>query len=606
VLASAELYRLTGTAAYKTYFEANYNTAGTSENGHHPITNTRFDPSVATDLNRALVTYALTPGANATIVGQIKTAVKNHIDWIILPEFNNRTDPYLGFMWDGHYTWGSNQLKANWANLLTYAIKLDVSPADAGTYRQVAEEYLHYFHGRNPLAYTYLTNAGVRGANLGADKVPMEAYHGWWPDGSAQYDGANSTYGPAPGYVVGGPNQFFGVSWVSPPYGQPAMKAYRDWNTGWNPTQQANENSWEINEPAIYYQAAYLLLVSQYAAAPAVAPPAAPGNLTATAVSTSQVNLTWADNSSNETSFAVEWSTDPTFTQNVSTTSAGANATSLSVTGLAAGTTYHFRVRALNGAVASGYSNVAAATTPQPPAPAAPSGLTAAAVSGSQVNLAWADNSTTETAFEVQRATNAPFTQNLVTATAGSNVTTFSATGLAAGTTYFFRVRATNGGGASAYSNVASAATPPAPATGDGLRATYYDNMNFTGATVSRVDPVVDFNWGSGSPAAGIGANTFSARWTGRVRAVEGGTYTFRAYSDDGVRLWVNGQQVINNWTNHAPTYNTGTITLAAGQTYDIRLEYYENTGGAVMRLQWRRPGQTGYAAIPQANLFSA
>jgi hypothetical protein len=115
------------------------------------------------------------------------------------------------------------------------------------------------------MAMTYLTNAG----GLGADKSPMEAYHGWWPDGSALYDGADSTHGPAPGYVVGGPNQFFGVSWVAPPYGQPPMKAYKDWNTGWNPTRQANENSWEINEPAIYYQAAYLLLVSQFATASA-------------------------------------------------------------------------------------------------------------------------------------------------------------------------------------------------------------------------------------------------------------------------------------------------------------------------------------------------
>ncbi|HVK16523.1 MAG TPA: glycoside hydrolase family 9 protein [Fimbriiglobus sp.] len=261
ILASAELWRLTGTASYKTYFEANYRSTAARENGFHPILDNRFDPSVGTDLNRALVTYSLTPGATAAIVTESKTALKNHIDWIIRPEYA-ANDPYRGFMWDGHYTWGSNQLKANWANLLTYAIKLGVGTAAERTeYRAIAEEYLHYFHGRNPMAMTYLTNAG----SLGADRSPMEAYHGWWPDGSALYDGANSTYGPAPGYVVGGSNQFFGVSWVAPPFGEPPMKAYKDWNTGWNPTRQANENSWEINEPAIYYQAAYLLLVSQYA-----------------------------------------------------------------------------------------------------------------------------------------------------------------------------------------------------------------------------------------------------------------------------------------------------------------------------------------------------
>jgi endoglucanase len=73
--------------------------------------------------------------------------------------------------------------------------------------------------------------------------------------------------GPAPGYLAGGPNKFFGVNWVRPPYGEPPMKAYRDWNTAWNAERQANENSWEISEPAIYYQAVYTLLLSQFVSA---------------------------------------------------------------------------------------------------------------------------------------------------------------------------------------------------------------------------------------------------------------------------------------------------------------------------------------------------
>jgi hypothetical protein len=100
---------------------------------------------------------------------------------------------------------------------------------------------------------------------FGGDKNPMQMYHGWFQDGSPLYDGATSAYGPAPGYLEGGPNQFFSVSWVAPPYGQPDQKAYKDWNTGWNAAHQANENSWEVTEPAIYYQAAYTLLLSQYA-----------------------------------------------------------------------------------------------------------------------------------------------------------------------------------------------------------------------------------------------------------------------------------------------------------------------------------------------------
>src|SRR5262249_10455794 len=125
--------------------------------------------------------------------------------------------------------------------------------------------------------------------------------------------------------------------------------------------------------------------------------------------------------------------------------------------------------------------------------------------------------------------TNSTFTAGLTTANLAANVTSCSATGLAAGTTYWFRVRATNAGGASANSNVASATTQPA-STGTGLAVTYFDNMDFTGATVSRPDAPVNFDWGTGSPPPGIGADTFSARWTGQVQAVEsaGSTHTPR------------------------------------------------------------------------------
>ncbi|MFO1269842.1 MAG: PA14 domain-containing protein, partial [Rubrivivax sp.] len=69
-------------------------------------------------------------------------------------------------------------------------------------------------------------------------------------------------------------------------------------------------------------------------------------------------------------------------------------------------------------------------------------------------------------------------------------------------------------------------------------------------------------------------------------------------------RLWVNGTQVINNWTDHSPATNTsGNVSLSAGQRVAIRLEYYENGGGAVMQLRWRRPGQSSYVAIPAASL---
>src|SRR5262249_30085310 len=156
-------------------------------------------------------------------------------------------------------------------------------------------------------------------------------------------------------------------------------------------------------------------------------------------------------------------------------------------------------VSAVNGAGESPPSAEASAT-PQVAAPAAPTNLAATAVSPAQVNLTWADNSANETGFVVERATNSSFTAGLTAANLWANATAYSATGLAAGTTYWFRVRATSAGGASANSNVASATTPAA-GTGTGLAATYFDNIDFTGATVSRTDATVNFNWGSGSPS---------------------------------------------------------------------------------------------------------
>jgi glucose/arabinose dehydrogenase len=141
--------------------------------------------------------------------------------------------------------------------------------------------------------------------------------------------------------------------------------------------------------------------------------------------------------------------------------------------------------------------------------------------------------------------------------------------------------------------------TPP----GVGLLGTYWDNINFTGPSVTRVDGVVNFNWGAGAPIAGIGADTFSVRWSGQVRAKVSGTHTFFTTSDDGVRLFVNGTQVINNFTDHSAVENSGTIALTAGQLYDIRMEFYENGGQAVAQLRWSAPG-VAKEVIPQANLY--
>lgn len=140
--------------------------------------------------------------------------------------------------------------------------------------------------------------------------------------------------------------------------------------------------------------------------------------------------------------------------------------------------------------------------------------------------------------------------------------------------------------------------------TGKGLRGEYFDNSNLTNPRLTRIDSTVNFTWGTGSPNATIAPDTFSVRWTGQVQPTTTGTYRFFTRSDDGIRLWVNGQSIINNWTNHSVTENSGTISLIAGQSYDIRLEYYENTGDAVAQLLWSGPNVTKQI-IPQSQLFS-
>ena len=132
-----------------------------------------------------------------------------------------------------------------------------------------------------------------------------------------------------------------------------------------------------------------------------------------------------------------------------------------------------------------------------------------------------------------------------------------------------------------------------------GLRGTYYDNIDFTGPRISRLDPAVNFHWAAGSPDPAIGSDTFSARWTGEIQPRFGETYTFHTTSDDGIRLWVNGVLIIDNWTDHATTIDTGTIALAADQWYTIVLEMYENTGVATAKLEWSSASQNREVVPP-------
>lgn len=127
-----------------------------------------------------------------------------------------------------------------------------------------------------------------------------------------------------------------------------------------------------------------------------------------------------------------------------------------------------------------------------------------------------------------------------------------------------------------------------APESGPGFGTQFYSGMNFENFLLARKDPSINFNWGSGSPDPAIPANQFSARWTGEfVPPHTSGSkdYKFTVKADDGVRLWVNGSRVINQWKDQGPTTYSSVISLPANTPAAIRMEYYENGGGAVAQL---------------------
>jgi RHS repeat-associated protein len=131
-----------------------------------------------------------------------------------------------------------------------------------------------------------------------------------------------------------------------------------------------------------------------------------------------------------------------------------------------------------------------------------------------------------------------------------------------------------------------------------GLAAQYWNNQDLTGDPVlSRVDQNVDFSWGTGSPSAGtVNSDNFSARWTGYFVAPQTGSYQFGSDVDDGCRIWVNNQQLLNNWTWCGGQYGPS-MSLAAGQVVPLKMEYKEIGGGATARLLVK--GDVSAAGMP-------
>ncbi len=305
-------------------------------------------------------------------------------------------------------------------------------------------------------------------------------------------------------------------------------------------------------------------------------PPSAPTGVTATAVSPTQINVTWND-VINESGYRIERSTDGTTFSPVGAT--GANVVSFADTSVSGSTLYSYRVIATSASGDSSPSNVDTARPLQ--VPSAPSNLAAAAASANQIDLSWVINDTnTEESFKIERSPNG--TSNWAQIANIPESETYSDTTVAGSTTYFYRVRASNLAGDSGYSNVASATTPAAT-TSPTLIATgsiwkYLDNGSNQG-TAWRALAFDDSAWKSGPAQLGYGDgdeatvvsygsnanNKFVTTYFRRNFSVADKTQVtalaLRLVRDDGAVVYLNGTEV---YRSNMPTGTISSSTFAS------------------------------------------
>ncbi|MFH1812319.1 MAG: glycoside hydrolase family 9 protein [Pseudomonadota bacterium] len=246
VVAAVYLFALTATANYGQYVIDHYQVT----RPYHDIGWSRYNA----EQGEALLFYSALPAADATLAARIladKKADAESADDVY--RFLVLKDLYRAFITDPSYHWGSNQVRADNGTSNLDVLTHGILVSDPVSYRDRALGIVHYFHGVNPLGLVYLSNM----SSLGAERSASEIYHSWFRDGSRWDSALTSECGPPPGFVSGGPNASNSVP-RNPPAGQPLQKSYLDFNTGWP------DNSWEITEPGIYYQAAYIKLLAGF------------------------------------------------------------------------------------------------------------------------------------------------------------------------------------------------------------------------------------------------------------------------------------------------------------------------------------------------------
>lgn len=263
VSAAVYLYALTGKAEFNEFILKNWTRT-------RPYTEDRwsiYDPPVGD----ALLYYARrVPSATPELASAIlaKKTAQSKSD---IYAFDPGRSLYRAYMRPDSYHWGSNQARANHGNTVWDLVQYDlVDETERALIIERASGLLNWFHGVNAMGLVYLSNMYPYGAESSINEI----YHTWFRDGDPDFDSATkSRLGPAPGYVVGGPNPTYcqgeqdHVCRVSLFSQQPPEKAYIDFNTGWAPKADF-DMSWSLSEPATYYQAAYVKLLSKFVGRP--------------------------------------------------------------------------------------------------------------------------------------------------------------------------------------------------------------------------------------------------------------------------------------------------------------------------------------------------
>jgi len=268
VVAAVYLYALTGEQRFQDHLRENYEKT-------RPFSEDRWSAYDA-DQGDALLFYTTLPSADPELKKKILERKKAEGSSVEIYGFRPELDLYRAYMREDSYHWGSNQPRANFGNtnydLLQYGL---VAAEQKPAVLERVAGILNSFHGVNPLRTVYLSNMSAYGAENSASEI----FHSWFRDKNRRFDSAReSELGPAPGYVPGGPNKAYCKDLnpsehrcaASTLKKQPPQKAYLDFNTGWEP-QSEHDKSWEITEPAIYYQSAYIKLLSKFVGDPPAA-----------------------------------------------------------------------------------------------------------------------------------------------------------------------------------------------------------------------------------------------------------------------------------------------------------------------------------------------